>query len=68
MMDAFASGDRGALLVVLVLVLGIGTILILALAMFGKPDRTNQRVNAIKQRWRTSTPSIVRRLLKGRSH
>ncbi len=55
MMEAFASGDRGALLVVLVLVLGIGTILILAFAMFGQPDRTNQRVNAIKKRWQNTT-------------
>ena len=51
MIEAFASGDRGALLAMLILVLGVGTILIIAAALFTRTDRTAQRVNAIKQRW-----------------
>ena len=51
MMDAFASGDRGALLSVLVIVFGIATILVVAVSIFTKTDRTEQRITAIKQRW-----------------
>ncbi len=55
MMEAFASGDRGALIAVLVIVLGLGAILIMGIALFGKPDRNAKRITAIKQRWQDSS-------------
>ena len=55
MIEAFASGDTGALIVMLVLVLGIGAILIVAVALFGRSDHNSQRVNAIRRRWHSST-------------
>ena len=52
MMQAFAAGDRGALILMLLIVFGLGAVLVVAVDLFGGSNKTDKRVNAIRARWR----------------